>query len=1409
MEARNTRVMRSAHSIVDALTSNGQLQPKALGGGAASVTTIPGAATVSGITNIATVAGAVASPASQRANRLARRSAQRDLAIAAVNATVNTAAIGSLGSLSQTVESADTAAVGASASVAAAGESSPSSAVHALDGSTSVSTLESGGGACAVAAGDALAASNQQANTVGPRVSGGNDDGSSSDVSASIADDSAMLSDSEHDSAVLASAAVANAAAPATHDVGDNHKPPALESDRESDDEALSSGTGGDVFATPAPCASKNFFFVSGNVGGINTPTSSNAASSSAGVSLIPEDEFNASVSSFPIDLVIRELLKVAVTHKLVAKGDGLGALVQRAIEQRDEFKCTPAFVAQIREAVAQDGWSGEPFSFESLEHVAGLTGGFPLRILGRDLRSPMTYVRNLDGVGGGGRQETLTGASVLVLVCASSEATAHTPMDVIQGYVLACESTPARLNGDRMRGRLNIELRIRATGLGDSNFAESLRCSLLPSSRDDGGLLYDAEATRALTDRGNDCILVLRCTDIELPMLVTVDSMSVEAGEALLRDQPIEVLEEDFGLKLFHQVGENSADNTAADCQRLSVVRAVLDALFRATSGVSENDICSAASALRFVVAVRARGSQHYVDEFNEALCLDTASEIVCPPMRLNLTGAGSLLEIQGQDGSSQRNPARDLTYLVLLDVLGVPVATQNDRELCASLVETVPWSQYGDQSVMAFARRVREQVLQFDSSLRLIESVVQRWSDSQQFGSAASVTLGVADKADLLKVLPRFRCASREKLRAFSSNQMGDGAALELMASMLKEAGWPCLALLSLDNERHLLRVRRLADSGSVNFGTGRPVGALVHGGGTGANGDKRPLHYVACSGTGNIMNGTGPLDVRVPSEAEQIYAWAVEQNRARMLRSAANSRRRALSSQGVGDARAHVHWAAAILPVTSTSAQSLAATAASADSSSPPSAAVSGSSTTPPAAHGSSLVTESTGGSTAATSSDSGSATSSVPASASPMQPPPPPPAPQLASSGVPAALSAASAAVGTDDQLSHNDGNGDSCFNCGRKGHRSNRCKAVTGLDPNFQGCYRCLQMGHKKASCKNQEARSVAASSSSGGASGVGKCNKCGKQARTGLTTCAPCSKQSGAPIGLNPANVHAAPQSTHAAAQYMPSFAEAAASNKQENPWTDVFHGGRRVAAARQQALVQQQQQEANRKRLKQESEVLAEIEKFSTSHRRDLAKLALCNGETVDYVRAALFDKTLCILGSACGGGHDGCFRRHSLPSNIVASGPQAASGSATGVGSSSGDAGNRNHAHGGRGRGGGRGGGRAGPAPGHGGEKNGGAQLGGASSVSSQSVSSASLSASAPVAAATASAASDPVLMARVDNIEGALASIMSQLGVLAAASVAAAAAAAAAASSAAPTSAAATAAASGAQQTVAGSQ
>jgi hypothetical protein len=155
----------------------------------------------------------------------------------------------------------------------------------------------------------------------------------------------------------------------------------------------------------------------------------------------------------------------------------------------------------------------------------------------------------------------------------------------------LACTSTPW-LGGDSIRGTLRVELQIRASGFDDCSFAETLRRVLLPVSRGENGLLFDADATLALTDRGNDCVLVLRCTDTELPLCVTVDSMSVAAGEALLRDRPFEVLEEDFGLTLFHQDGTNSADKTAADCQRLSVARALLNALFGDTSNVSEHEM-------------------------------------------------------------------------------------------------------------------------------------------------------------------------------------------------------------------------------------------------------------------------------------------------------------------------------------------------------------------------------------------------------------------------------------------------------------------------------------------------------------------------------------------------------------------------------------------------------------------------------------------------------------------------------------------------------------------------------------------------------------------------------------------------------------------------------------------------
>jgi hypothetical protein len=419
--------MRSAHSILDAQTSIGLPKSKASGGDAARVTAIPGATTVSGSTIIMTVAGTVMSPASQRAYRLARRNA-----IAAAQAAATVVASGMLSSRSRCGELVDTVAVGASVSVSAADESSPVPASHAQDGSTSVSTLESGGGVCAAASGGVLAASCRQTSVDHGAISGGNHGGTTATVANSIVGDSSPHSNTEQGSTVLTAAVGVNVVMPVVQHVGDNSLPPALESD--SDDESLPSGTGVDVFATPAPWAPKKCD-MSVEDDRTGTATSANAAASSVCVALNLEDV--AFVSMFPIDSVMRELLAVAVKHKLVAKGDEFRALIQRAIEQRNEFKCTPAFVAKCREAVANDGWFGGRNSVEVLEHVAGVTNGFPLRTFGRDLRSPMTFIRNADGVGGGGRQETLTGASVLVQVCASGEATVRASMDVIKGLCI------------------------------------------------------------------------------------------------------------------------------------------------------------------------------------------------------------------------------------------------------------------------------------------------------------------------------------------------------------------------------------------------------------------------------------------------------------------------------------------------------------------------------------------------------------------------------------------------------------------------------------------------------------------------------------------------------------------------------------------------------------------------------------------------------------------------------------------------------------------------------------------------------------------------------------------------------------------------------------------------------------
>jgi hypothetical protein len=347
------------------------------------------------------------------------------------------------------------------------------------------------------------------------------------------------------------------------------------------------------------------------------------------------------------------------------------------------------------------------------------------------------------------------------------------------------------------------------------------------------------------------------------------------------------------------------------------------------------------------------------------------------------------------------------------------------------------------------------------------------------------------------------------------------------------------------------------------------------------------------------------------------------------------------------------------------------------------------------------------------------------------------------------------------------------------------------------------------MGHKKASCKNKEVDSVASaamSSLGGAASGSGKCTKCGNQARAGLTLCSPCAKQSSAPVGMNPVNAASQSSSTQGAAHRAPSFAEAAASNKQEfNEWTVVGRGGRHLAT-QSRAIAQQQLEEAKRIRLMQESDVLDEIERFSTPHRRSLAKIALEHGTSVAYLRAALGDKKMCMLGSACGGSVDGCFRRHSLPSNPAASGAAVSAGNTGGSNASSsraptaddsagGDNDYRTHSNGVRGGRGGRGGGRAGPSSGHGGERNSGAQPGGASAFSS-----ASAPVAAPTAATIASAATAAPMESRLSTVESMLVQIMSRLDTMAASNAAAAAAA---------SSAAASAAASGAQQNATGSQ
>ena len=710
------------------------------------------------------------------------------------------------------------------------------------------------------------------------------------------------------------------------------------------------------------------------------------------------------------------------------------------------------------------------------------------------------------------------------------------------------------------------------------------------------------------------------------------------------------------------------------------------------------------------------------------------------------------------------------------------------------------------------------------------MAEALIHRWSDAGGGAqSAAKAGAGAAESPDHL--VARLLGARDEHLHLFARNIMGGEAALESAATIVKQMR---ISIVKLAPSERALHVQRLAGVTPASGAT-MPTGVVVHGGGAltysgdglSAVGNGLPLHFEAVATSKPTSERLlAKLNLRELTRVERFVSCARAQIR-NLERNFGLLSVTTSGSRGVGDdLRAQSSS-------TSTSAQSPAAAApSSSESSAAPAALSSASSAASSAPSAPQSPVQSDGAAAAAVSSDA--AATSPPSSAQPSaaaapsvgttsaasastqhasvtasaptggaaaaaassgsaaatsSSPPPPVAPALASQPAsarkPETASSTAAAASSAELPANGSGVGKKCFNCGGRGHKSRKCQSVTGLSANFQGCYHCRQHGHLQANCPNNESSSAAASSSSGGVA-AGKCTKCGNSARAGLTTCRLCAS-TGRPVGLSSVdskttqNGHWA--ATAAATQSFSSFSSVAARGAPAPAfgWSQVVRGrGRQAAALREQAewqQQQQQQQEASRA----QSILLAEVETLEP-HRRNIAKRALSFGVSVEHVRAALHDHTLCMLGDTCNGPEDGCFRRrHSLlPVNIVAPGSHAANSSVSGSAASTSsaaavdkdasggyngnarDAGGRG-GRGGSGRGGASGTGRPGRAAGHGGERNGGAQSGGVASSSSSSAASSTATA-APAAVAPAAAA--PGLERRMGDMESSLTSFMADL-------------------------------------------
>jgi len=1382
------------------------------------------------------------------------KNAERDARAARISAfktqPVQMSGSANLDSASASHASTGTATVDASASVAAASESLLAPSAHSQGNSTSVSTLESGGGVCVTAACDAPAAAYRQTSGANVVASSSNDDGDGDNVAPnaaakSTAGDSVLHSNSDQGGAVL------EAAAGARDMASQSDAPPPLECDDDDASQHSGDATGaGEYFSTPAPVARivikvEHSEDDDDNIDG-------GASSAAASLAFAPgsvETPFG------DIAYVAAALLNVITGNNLAFKGDQeqwnsvvlAAQSLGRAVTVTDN-----QVLGEFREALYYGGAATDDNSANQIVRALEEHGGSaPIAALGGNAEDPWSYVyRNVSTSGGGDFTHSLVGAHVSALLHPPALASVRV-YPIIKAVILAGSVTSPLGDGDDDEAAVELVLHVQCYHQRD---VSNLRLALKSSLENFGGFLFDDDATQILARAGEvrDCVLKWSGNAVQLRMQFVVDELSKDALSHCLPASPFDACDQ-IGLRRVQNDGGNSSEKSVNACMWLGVAAAAVDAVANGAGQLPDSSLDRLATAIRQEAEKRACSFAHNLTAVQAALASLAGRVADCEVVRLEL--GGGVLEVGGELEYS-------LAQLVLLGVLAVSPLTPLESRSFGDLLEPFPWSDFAS-TPWEFVRLdgIVQHVRRGRAFRLLTDALIQFWSDADGDAHSAAMA-GVAEAPD--ELVSRLFRAHAEHRQLYMKNNMGGEAALETAAAIMKDLRISIASLIPMPRSLH---VQRLAGV-TPGVGSTMPTGVVVHGGGvvtylggsSSAVSNGLPRHFEAVTlSKASAAQVLAKLNLAKPARVDQFVKCAQvnirnlarnfasgsqgSSNDLRALTSSTSSSAQSLASTAVSEGASSAPLAASsaasslasasqtvsqtTVPadssaaaasandasaMTSTSVQSLAASAPSVDSSSASAAASSEVLSSVSASQGASQTVSSVSGASVASSSDA-VATAATSSSSSPPPPPPPPslPAFQPASPGKPEAVVGSSAAGSSQAAQAALRRGRYYCYNCGKPGHYSINCD----LPPNNQNCYGCGLAGHKVSDCPGSsggsEASASAASSLSGGvASGSGRC-ECGNLARKGLTTCSLCAggpkkpaQQGGAPVGLNPTG---------------------SASNLPV-PSRSAWKSTQAVAEAARDAAEEL---------MKLRREALQIVEERSPTKRR-LAVQALNHGETPEYVLQALCSsKTYCMLGQSCEDSN--CRKpRHSLPPTDVVS-SSASSGSAAGAKSTSASgatansnragastaslssrqpvsdsagssAGVSNYARGGYGGGRGRGGAsgvpRAGPAPGHGGEKNGGAQPGGASPVSSAS--SASLSAAAPVAAATASAASDPVLMARVDNIEGALASIMSQLGVLAAASVAAAAAAA---SSAAPTSAAATAAASGAQQTVAGSQ